>query len=336
MKKRGVGCACAIYPMDPSNASSSTAVFVRIFHDGSASVWNGSSDLGQGSATALVQIASETLGIPMEKIRYFNSDTAITPYDEGTGASRSTYICGTAIKKACEDAKQQLLSAAAIKLQVPDPGKFTIRDERVYLKNFPEVSMSIGEAAWESERVQGKPIVSTATFGTLSNPINPENGHGRIFEKHIYATHIAEVEVDTETGAIELLRYVAVHDAGTVVNPMMLKGQIEGGVAFGLGQALMEELIEDPETGALKNPTFSDYLIPTAKDMPKQLIADYVEFPDPDAPYGALGIGEATSCPVCPAVANAIYDAVGVRIFDLPMTPQKILAAIRKKESAGI
>ena len=332
MKKRGIGTACVIYPMDPANSSSSTGVFLKINHDGSVVIYTGCTDLGQGSNTVLVQIASETLGIPMKKIRIISSDTELTPYDEGTGASRATYIVGSAVKLACEDALKQLLMAASRLLDFYDPSKLEVRDDTIYVKNFPEKNVSIPRAAWASEREHGFPILGKATFGTLSTGTDPETGHCRNFEKHVYGTHIAEIEVDTETGIIDVLRYVAVHDCGRAVNPMLLTGQIEGGISMGLGQALFEHLQEDPHTGQLRNNSFTDYLLPTSVDMPKEMICDYVELPDEEAPYGALGIGEATPCPVSPAIANALYDAVGVRIYDLPLTPQKVLAAIAAKQ----
>lgn len=332
-KRRGIGAACVIYPMDPANKSSSTAVFVKIFHDGSAVIYSGATDLGQGSNTVLMQIASETTGIPMDKLRILTSDTETTPYDEGTGASRSTYIVGSAVKRACEDAMTELFRSAAWKLHFADPSKFYAKNGTIYLKSFPEKNISIAEAAWISERERGFPPVGKATFGTLSDAGDPETGHCRNFEKHVFGTHICEVEVDMGTGEIEILRYVAVHDCGRAVNPMLLTGQIEGGISMGLGQALFEEMQEDPATGRLLNNSFTDYLLPTSMDMPRQLITDYVESPDEDGPFGALGIGEATPCPVLPAISNAIYDAIGVLIPELPLTPERVLKAIRSGQT---
>lgn len=335
MKKRGIGMANVIYPMDPANRSSATGVFVRVCHDGSAIIFSGATDLGQGSNTALMQIASETLGIAMDRIRFLTSDTELTPYDEGTGASRATYIVGNAIKTACEEARGQLFMAASRMLQFHDPSKFYAERGSIYLKTFPQMQVTIAQAAWASEREHGVPIMGKATFGTLSDAGNADDGHCRNFEKHVYGTHIAEIEVDTETGMMDVLRYVAVHDCGTAVNPMLLIGQIEGGISMGLGQALFEDMHEEPGTGRLVNNSFTDYLLPTSMDMPKQMLCDYVELPDEDGPYGALGIGEATPCPVCPAIANALYDAVGVRIAELPLSPQRVMEAIgRKKQMA--
>lgn len=336
MKKRGIGAACVIYPMDPANKSSSTGVFVKINHDGSAVIYNGSTDLGQGSNTALMQIASETMGIDIRKIRFITSDTELTPYDEGTGASRATYIVGSAVKAACEDARRQLLNAASRVINFPDPSKLRCFEDNIYVKTFPEARVSIAEAAWASERQQGFPILGKATFGTMSTETDEETGHCRNFEKHVYGTHIAEIEVDTVTGQIDILRYVAVHDCGRAVNPMLLLGQIEGGISMGVGYALFEDMHEDPQTGRLLNNSFTDYLLPTSQDMPGQMVCDYVEYPDEEAPYGALGIGEATPCPVAPAIANALYDALGVRLYDLPLTPEKVLAALHGKQSGGM
>lgn len=328
MKKRGIGIANVIYPMDAANKSSATAVFVKINHDGSAILYSGCTDLGQGSDTVLMQIASETLGISIDKLRFITSDTDLTPYDEGTGASRDTYIVGNCVRLACKDAMGKLLSAAAWKLSFPDASKLCVENGTIYIKSFPEKSITIAEAAWISEREHGISPIGQASFGTLSDTGDAETGRCRNFEKHIFGTHIAEVEVDTQTGAVDILRYVAVHDCGKAINPMLLTGQIEGGVAMGIGQALFERLDEDPETGRLKNNSFTDYLLPTSMDMPEQMIVDYVESCDSDGPFGALGIGEATPCPVMPAVANAVFDAIGVRINDMPLTPERVLKAL--------
>lgn len=332
-KRRGIGVANVIYPMDAANQSSATAVFVKINHDGSAYLYTGATDLGQGSNTVLMQIASETTGISMDRLRVISSDTELTPYDEGTGASRSTYIVGNAVKAACEEAMGEIFRSAAWHFHFADPSKFYAENGFVYLKGFPEKSISIAQAAWISERERGFSPVGKATFGTLSDDGNAENGHCRNFEKHVFGTHICEVEVDMATGEVDVLRYVAVHDCGKAVNPMLLTGQIEGGIAMGLGQALFENLREDAETGKLLNNSFTDYLLPTSMDMPKQLITAYTETPDPDAPFGALGIGEATPCPVLPAIANAVYDAIGIQICHLPLEPETVLRAIAEKPS---
>lgn len=150
-------------------------------------------------------------------------------------------------------------------------------------------------------------------------------GQGTPFENYVFATQIAEVEVDDETGEVDVLKVIAVHDCGTPINPMLVEGQIEGGISMGLGYALLEELVV--ENGKVENPNFVDYVLPTAMDMPEIEIS-LIENPDPLGPFGAKGIGEPATVPTAPAIINAIYDAVGVRIRELPVTPQKILNAL--------
>jgi len=331
MRIRGKGIACMIYPMDPSNKSSSTGVFIKMNHDGTAVVYNGSTDLGQGSNTVLSQIAAETLGISVDCIRFISADTEATPYDEGTGASRLTYIVGHAVKEACEKAREVLLYAASRKLNISDPRKLYVKNGYIYLDTFPSINISIKEAAWASEREYGFPILGTATYGTISSDSDESTGQCRNFEKHIYATQIAEVEVDTETGEVDIIKFVAVHDCGRAINPMFVEGQIQGGVMMGIGYTFFEEMFEDNNTGELLNDSFSDYHLPTAKDLPGEMIVDYVEVPDKDGPYGALGVGEPTTCPVAPAIVNAVFDAIGIRITELPMTPERVLKAIKKQ-----
>ncbi|MDI6707352.1 MAG: molybdopterin-dependent oxidoreductase [Bacillota bacterium] len=333
MKRKGKGIACMIYPMDPSGKSSSSAAVVKVNHDGTAVVFIGAPDLGQGSTTVLAQIAAEELGIRFEEVRMIVADSELTPYDEATGASRVTYIVGNAVKRAASKARQILLEAAARKLNIIDAEKLVAEKGIIYFDGYSHLNISIADAAWASEREFGKPIVAADSFGTVGIGLDPETGQGKVFEKHIFATQIAEVEVDTETGQVEILKVVAVHDCGRAINPLLVEGQIEGGVSMGIGYALMEEMIEDDETGELLNNSFVDYHLPTAMDMPKDLVVGIVECPDKDGPFGALGIGEPTPCPTAPAIINAIYDAVGVKIRDLPATPEKVLKAIKGKEA---
>lgn len=332
MKQRGTGMALMIYPQDPSNLSSSTGVFVKVDCDGTAVLYNGHSDMGQGSATILVQIAAETLGIPMEKIRFLTADTVTTPYDEGTGASRTTYIVGRCVKDACEQAKAILFQAAARKFGFADSRKFAVQAGEIYLDTYPQIHVSVAEAAYLSERVHGFPVIASASYATLSSEEDPENGHCRHYEKHAYATQIADVEVDTDTGEVTVLKLVAVHSCGRAINPMMVEGQLHGGVEMGLGQALSEELVEAHDTGRMITNNLRDYTIPTAVDMPCDLQVDFVEALDKDGPYGALGVGEPAPVPTAAAIHNAVCAALGFRINTLPLTPQRVLTEILRHE----
>lgn len=336
MKKKGKGIACMIYPMDPSGKSSASAAIVRVNHDGTAYVFIGAPDLGQGSTTVMAQIAAEELGIDYDAIRVIAADSELTPYDESTGASRVTYIQGNAVKRAANKAKQMLLEAAARKLDIISWEKLRASKGVIYFSGYSKKNITVAEAAWASEREYGIPVVASASFGTVGMGMDPETGQGKVFEKHVYGTQIAEVEVDTETGEVEVLKIVSVHDCGRAINPSFVEGQIQGGVVMGIGYALMEEMVEDQKTGKLLNDSFVDYHLPMAIDIPKEFIVDIIEVPDEDGPYGAKGVGEPTPSPTAPAIINAIYDAVGVRIRELPATPERVLKAIKEKDGVHI
>ena len=327
-KRRGVGMALMIYPQDPSNPSSCTGVFVKVDSDGTAVLYNGHSDVGQGSATILTQIAAETLDIPIEKIRFLTADTVITPYDEGTGASRTTYIVGTCVKNACEKCRKILFRAAALHFGFADYRKFDISHGEIYLDTYPDLHISVAQAAYLSERVYGFPVIASDSYATLSSAEDPENGHCRHYEKHAYAAQIAEVEVDTRTGETEVKRICAAHSCGRAINPMMVEGQIQGGVMMGLGQALTEDLLESPKDGRIITRDLRSYQIPTAMDMPEDFRVDYVEVEDKDGPYGALGVGEPAPVPTAGAIRNAVCDALGLAINRLPLTPERVLTAL--------
>lgn len=188
------------------------------------------------------------------------------------------------------------------------------------------------DVAGQAQLVFGTPPLGSASFNPPTVPMDPETGQGEPFASYMYATQIADVEVDDETGEVEVLRIYAAHDAGTAINPALVEGQIEGGIAMGVGMALEEEIIFDAE-GRQVNPNLTNYLIPTSLDMPKVEV-DIVQSYDPIGPFGAKGVGEPTLVPTAPAIMNAIHDAVGVRITDLPATAEKVLFAIKAKTQA--
>lgn len=328
-KKRGVGLANMIYPHDAGSPSSATAFVVKVDSDGSAVLYNGLSDVGQGSKTALSQIAAEILGIPPERITFVNGDTRMTPYDEGTGASRTIFICGRCLHDACQKARKQLFEAAGKLLGVHDPRKFYIKEGEIFLKTFPELHVSVAQAAYAAERVYGHPVVASASFSTYTTPMSPEDGHSLTFERHTFGTQIAEIDVDEDTGEIDVLKMVAVHSCGRAINPMLVEGQIYGGVQMGLGQALMEQMRERSD-GSVRTNTFSEYHIPTAADMPGALIAGIVECEVEDGPYGAGGMSEGAPSPTAAAINNALKDALGVSFTDLPLSPENVLKGYGK------
>jgi CO/xanthine dehydrogenase Mo-binding subunit len=324
--KSGRGIACMFYPIGFTEKPNPSAAVVKVNPDGSAVVLVGSADMGQGSNTVLSQIAAEELGIPFDSIAIVAGDTKITPHCSGTVASRVTYATGNAIRRAAAKAKRMLFEIAAEELSVSTEA-LKLEDGWVYVKNMPEKCISIGTLASTSYQLRGKPIIATAHFNPPNTPLDPETGQGNPFPTYIYATQIAEVEVNMKTGLARVLKIIAAHDVGKAINPQLVRGQITGGILMGLGQALMEEIIL--KEGCTLNPNFRDYLIPTAMDAP-EVDAIIVESDEPTGPFGAKGVGEASNIATAPAIINAIHDAVGIRIVELPATPEKILLALEK------
>lgn len=332
MLKRGKGIACMVYPIGFTSYPNPSSAFVKVHPDGTAVVLTGATDVGQGSTTVLAQIAAEELGIAFEDITLVTADTERTPYDLGSVASRVTYIAGNAVQRAAAEAKKILLDVAADMLDVLGPAELAAGGGKIYVKDRPELNVPIAAVAKEANLGKGRPPIGDASYNPKTTFLDPETGHGTPYETYVFATQIAEVEVDTETGEVRVLRIAAAHDCGRAINPMMVEGQIEGGISMGLGYGLLEEIVQ--ENGVVKNPQFTDYILPTALDMPPDIRVAIVEEPVDTGPFGAKGVGEPSLIPTAPAIINAIYDAVGVRIRDLPATPSKILAALEEKSGA--
>jgi CO/xanthine dehydrogenase Mo-binding subunit len=324
--KVGRGMACMFYPIGNTEKANPSVAIVKMNPDGTVIVHVGILDVGQGARTVMAQIAAEALGIAVENVRIISGDTDSDPYDFGCVASRGVYATGNAVRLAATAAKELLLQAAAEKLSVNMDG-LEMRNGMIYAKGCPEKCVSISEAALTCQE-KGNPIASVASFNPSNAFLDQETGQGTPYATYAYATQIAEVEVDTRTGFVKVLRVVAAHDVGRAINEDLVRGQISGGIGFGLGQALMENMAFD--NGRNLNPNFVDYVLPTAADMPKVEIL-IVEEPDPTGPFGAKGLAEPANVPTVPAILNAIYDAVGVRINDLPATPDKVLKAMKAK-----
>lgn len=327
MKKRGRGIACMWYPVGFTVAANPSMVTVKVNEDGTAILISGTVETGQGSKTVLAQIAAEELGIAPDDVTMVTADTDAAPMDTGPIASRTTYVTGNAIRLAAAKAKQILFEVAAPLLGVP-ADQLDARDRKIMVRGFEQKYLSIGDVAFHSQVKLGRPPVGTASFNPPTVPLDPETGQGKPFSTYVYATQIAEVEVDTETGWVDVLRVVAAHDCGRVINPMLVEGQIEGGVAMGIGYALTEEIVF--RNGVQVNPNFTDYVMPTILDVPPIEVI-MVEKHDPTGPFGAKGVGEPTLVPTAAAILNAIYDAVGVRLYSLPATPEKVLRALQEQ-----
>jgi CO/xanthine dehydrogenase Mo-binding subunit len=330
MKKRGRGMACMWYPIGFTVAANPSSAVVKVNEDGTATLLTGTVETGQGSLTILAQIAAQELGIATEDVHVVSADTDATPMDTGAIASRTTYVTGNATKLAAEKAKLILFDVAAPMLGVK-PVQLEAKDHKIMVKGYPQRNIHIGDVANHARLVTGEPPIGSASFNPHTVALDPETGQGKPFGTYVYATQIAEVEVDDETGEVEVLRIVASHDCGTAINPMLVEGQVEGGVSMGVGFALQEEILFN-DKGVQVNPNLTNYIMPTSLDMP-EVEVDIVDNYDPSGPFGAKGVGEPTLVPTAAAIANAIYDAVGVRIKSLPATAEKVHAGLKAKRA---
>jgi CO/xanthine dehydrogenase Mo-binding subunit len=315
----------AYVPCDPS------AALVKFHDDGSVTLYTGESDMGQGAHTALAMIAAEELGVNLEDITVTTPDTSVTPLAMGSFASRVTFIGGNAVKAAAADAKRQLLEVASEMLEV-DAADLEAKEGKVYVKGYPEKSVSIGDVTGESlYSRRGLPIMGRGYYDPPTEVLDLYSGKGNLSPTYLFGVHVAEVEVDTDTGQVKVLRIVAAHDVGRVVFPDGAESQVQGAVSQGMGYGLTERIIW--ENGEIMNPNLHDYRIATALDMPP-IETIPVETDDPEGPFGAKGLGEAALIATGPAIANAIDDAVSVRIKDYPITPDKVLRALKEKKES--
>ena len=309
-----------------TNSPTNSSAIVKMHQDGTVVLLSASVELGQGIATALKQIVAERLGLPMDHVALAPPDSHVVPYDQSTSGSRSIFHMGNAVIAACNDLARRLCAHAAPLLGVAV--------ERVEYRDG-------GVGVVGSDRFLAAKAIIEKTFGargctvqgegrfTPPNTVPPDKETGQTPKMSafwMYATHVADVEVDLDTGRVKVLKVVAVHDAGTIINPEGAIGQIEGGVVQGLGATLCEEMLVDD--GIVTNASFAEYKIPTSVDVP-EIVPMWVESPHAEGPYGAKGLSEPALAPTAPAVANAIYNATGARVTSLPITPEKVLAALR-------
>jgi CO/xanthine dehydrogenase Mo-binding subunit len=330
---RGVGIAAGVHFVSGKFHPGINADFcgstVRINEDGSVTLTAGSVEMGTGTSTALSMIAAEELGVELEDVELTLSDSDTIPADFGTYGSRVTTLGGNAVRLACQQAKQRLFAVAAEKLGI-GADTLTVGDRRVFVKDNPATGVPLAEVVQSSVfRYEGQSIMGQAHYDAPCSLPDPETGVGDFAQSYTFGADVVEVEVDRETGQVTVLNYVGAKDIGTVIHPPGAEGQVEGGAAQGLGYALTEDLV--CENGQPINPTMMDYKILSAMEMPP-VQSIFVQTNDPRGPYGAKGLGEMGLVMTAPAVANAIYDAVGVRITDLPITPEKILKALKQQQ----
>ncbi len=330
---RGVGMASLIHVGGAARVykSDGCGTIIKMDDNGKVDVITGSSEIGQGSETIISQIVAEVLGINIDDINVINNDTDVCPWDVGAHASRTTFVAGNSALGAARKIKAQIMEVAAKNLG-EDPEVLEIKDGIIFSTKDKEKNIPLSKVLRKVHYSLGGRMLVAENFYDPPNENFDQNFRGNLSVSYAYGAHGVEVEVDKETGQVKILNYIAAHDVGKAINPMLLEGQIYGGGLQGIGYALGERMIF--EKGVLKNGNFLDYKMPTAKDVPP-VQAVIVETDEQDGPFGAKGIGEPGLVPTAPAIANAIYDAVGVRIRDLPITPEKVLRALQEKEKSA-
>ncbi|MGZ3568021.1 MAG: xanthine dehydrogenase family protein molybdopterin-binding subunit [Thermodesulfobacteriota bacterium] len=321
--KRGIGVASMWYGIGNTGIANPSSAQMEIDPNGEVRLFTGVADIGQGSDTTLLQIASEATGIPLTEIRLIRADTAATTDAGATSASRQTYISGNAILNAIKDLKQEAINGASQLLNIDEKDLF-YEEGKIKARTCLTTSIPIKEVARRCARI----LRGEGNFDPETTRLDPETGQGSPYATYAFATHLAEVEVDTETGKVNVTRIVASHDVGKAIHPKNVIGQIMGGVAMGTGFALMEEFVP------AKTTSFVDYLIPTSKDVP-EVIPIIVEDAEPTGPFGAKGVGEPALIPSAPAILNAIADAIGGRIYHLPANLERVLEAVQKGKNGN-
>jgi CO/xanthine dehydrogenase Mo-binding subunit len=359
---RGVGMASLIHVAGGARVykSDGHGIVVKVDQNGEVDVLESGTDQGQGSPTVIAQMVAEALGFRPEDVSMTLGDTSLCLWDAGTHASRHTFMAGNAAIRACEEAKRQILEMAVehmpqiisykIKKKkkkdpefaepelewklISDPERMDIQDRMIFPKDAPDhpyFRMEVSEILTRGLHVgtgDSKVVVGEAFYDPPTEMLDREM-KGNYSMTYAFGTTAVEVEVDQQTGEVKILQLLAAHDVGRAMNPTLVKGQIYGAAYTGAGYGLSEEI--QVRNGRVMNANFRDYKMLTAKDViPVEPII--IEEPDGNGPFGAKGIGEPGLVPTAPALANAVYDAIGVRITDLPITPEKILSALRKKD----
>ena len=313
-KVRAVGMSIAIHGSGIANIDSAT-VIIRMVEDGTYILLTGSSDLGTGSDTVLAQITAESLNTNMDRVTVYSGDTDACPYDTGAYASCTTYLTGNAVVRACEQLKSKILKKAGKKLAMPY-SSLELREDRVCHKEDESIYVLLSTLGQESVLgPESEVLMTNTTFGMTESP-------------RPFIVGFVEIELDKNTGEVKVVNYVAVVDCGTVINPNLARIQVEGGITQGIGLALYED-VQYTDRGRLLTDSFLQYNVPTKKDI-GNIIVDFQPDYEPTGPFGAKSIGEVVIHTPAPAIANAVYNAVGVYIRDLPITSEKVYYGMKK------
>jgi CO/xanthine dehydrogenase Mo-binding subunit len=301
--------------------------YISMEMDGSVTVRAGVQDIGGGQTSSLAQIAAEILGVSLEDVKVYFGDTALTPLAGTTTATRQLYMSGNATLMAAQEVRKTLLIMAG-KMMEMDPERLDLVDREVVDKEGSDKSLPLVDVV-RACASDGLPLYNVALYkAPFRNLTQFKRIEGPVFPDFTHGTHAVEVAVDEETGVVKVLKLIACYDVGRAINRLSVEGQLEGGAIYGMGYGLMEKIII--ENGVIKTPSFSEYLLPTSLDAP-EVQTILLESGDGVGPFGAKGVGEPSLNSIAPAIANAVYDAIGVRIFDLPLTPEKIVKALKER-----
>jgi CO/xanthine dehydrogenase Mo-binding subunit len=330
MKKHGRGIATIMFGFGYGEGFPDHSIAsVEIKDDGKILIRTAAADVGQGVLTTITQITAEVLKVKPEAIRIIPGDTHLTKNSGSTSATRQTFFTGNAVKEASEGLLSNIYHYASLNFTT-NHVDLRIEDGYIFRKDNPDNKLSYWELA-ERVKERGDSLKVEASFFPHTDKPDPKTGQGeKLYVAYTFVTQIIEVEVDTDTGIVEVLNVYTAADIGKAINPKNVEGQIEGGTVQGIGMALMEEQVI--KEGITLNSDLTGYLIPTSMDTPR-FTTRLVENEDSEGPFGAKGIGEPATIATTPAIANAIYDAIGVRILDLPITPEKILKALKEKKN---
>jgi CO/xanthine dehydrogenase Mo-binding subunit len=334
-KQKGVGIAAVNYPTGMNLGGDPSQALIHSTTTGNFVISLSSTDLGQGLKTVIAQIGAEVLGVPFENVMIDTADTDTGPHCMGTFASRATHRVGNAVIQAAEEARKVMLEVASDELEVSPEDLETDGEGNIRVKGSPDRSINIVDLALAAHFKYGRTIAGRGMFMKPKSDVDPETGKMDPDSTEAHACTVAEVEVDTETGEVTVLSLKSAYEIGRQVNPALVEGQIRGGSVMGMAHALYESThpyypkVDHMPTG------FSEYILPGPMELP-EVESVVLEYPSANGPYGVKGLGEMTANSPIPAIANAITDAIGVRITEIPITPEKILKALEKLERAKL
>ena len=327
---RGIGIGCGVINSGGKTVfdHDTSGAFLKIGEDGKISLFTGLPDMGQGSHTTMAMIAAETLGISADDITVVSGDSDVDPIDTGAFGQRGTFTAGNAVKIACLDAKRQLVKTASKKLGVK-PSALIFRDRKVYLKGTPEKAVPFEEVVYDTlHSLEGRYVMGRGFYNPPADPTDPTTFEGSGALAFSFGAQIAEVEVDPETGIVRLLKMTVAHDVGRAINPLAIEGQLDGQVFSAMSQTLFEECVM--EKGQVLNASRLEYKLPRPFEVP-EIAHIIVETNDPYGPFGAKEVGEGPIVCTSQAIANAVNNAIGYPITEFPITPERVLQALRQK-----